>query len=539
MRKTRLAKITRGWTAGAAAVLLTGCVGANQPLLIDEEDPETPSRQSAAIVPTAGVVVLEYGLIPLAHPEPAEPPDPMLFGDFSDLRPRGGATPKGATSDRPWPQGIIPLRFDSDITSTQRNKLMQACRAWEATGVITCTVYSDQDYWLDVMKRDNDCYATRGYYVREDAPQKPYDDNVVNIGKSICWQTDAILIHEFGHAVGLAHEHQRSDRDAYIALIDENLASEHINGHGNYSYSFTVLSEVTSETAYDFQSIMHYPYCRHAKAPGLTTIVAKPGYASESGGNATCWHPDQGGPFGGYGLKGQTVTPTASDLEAVRLMYEREPEPPKPPCTPVSFGWPTGTDASHPWHFEWRDSNGKFALCDYVHGYAGYRANVEFCGDLYKPTVAFSASEIRVYNTDTSLRGRARPEGGDWTPWQYAVDDASWTLQNGIWIWTLPAGASGRWDFEWWAAGGQFNWGVRTSLCGYVPGTSTARSANLFTCSEVEEDTVSPPRVTVHPNKLILDATLATEGRLNSADVPIWELEWLPLAEAGGWRCED
>ena len=534
MLTTRWSKVAHRWTVLAAFALLTGCLEGNPQQSISEDTPDTPLRRSAAVLPTAGVVALPYGLIPLQQAEPEstpEQPSSRRSTDFSDVRPRGGAASRGATSYGPWPRGIIPLRYSPGISPAQRQRVMRACQAWQATGVITCTEHSTENYWLDIMSREADCYSSGGYSPPwRGAPQQRYTDNYINIGLAICWGTDAILIHEFGHSVGLSHEHQRPDRDRYITVQLGNVDPDDRD-------NFAIRTDAQTETAYDFQSIMHYPYCRRAREPGLTTIVANSGYENEGGGNATCWHPDQGGPFGGYGLRGQTVAPTADDLEAVRRMYEREPEPARPMCSTISFDWPASSDASRAWHFEWRDRS-EFALCDYVPGYFGYRANVESCSP-DKPTVAYNGTEIRIYNADSSLRGRARPEGGRWTPWQDAVDDASWSRRNGVWIWTVPMGASGRWDFEWEAIGGVFNWTTATSLCGYAPGSRSARSANLATCTSPAQVTVSPPRVNVHADKLTLNATLATEGRLRTSDQGGWDEGWLPLSDTGGWYCDE
>ncbi|MFE1907617.1 M12 family metallopeptidase [Streptomyces gardneri] len=65
------------------------------------------------------------------------------------------------------------------------------------------------------------------------------------------WCKTGSIIHEFGHAVGLWHEQSRADRDSYvkIALDPVKDSSRH---------NFAKRNDATFDTAYVFDSIMHY-----------------------------------------------------------------------------------------------------------------------------------------------------------------------------------------------------------------------------------------------------------------------------------------
>ncbi|MCA9426768.1 MAG: hypothetical protein KC994_16930, partial [Candidatus Omnitrophica bacterium] len=85
-----------------------------------------------------------------------------------------------------------------------------------------------------------------------------------------------VIIHEICHALGMIHEQNRSDRDSYVDIIEENLQEG-----PSVPYQFAIVT--TSDNAgteYDFGSIMHYGHNYFAKSPGLTTIQPLPAYTA-------------------------------------------------------------------------------------------------------------------------------------------------------------------------------------------------------------------------------------------------------------------
>ncbi|GFT80673.1 astacin-like metalloprotease toxin 1 [Nephila pilipes] len=108
----------------------------------------------------------------------------------------------------------------------------------------------------------NGCWSIIG---RNGGPQN------LSLGKGCNYV--GLVVHELGHAIGLFHEHQRSDRDNYIAVYKENVVSGQ-----EHNFVRTHPSMELIMTPYDYNSIMHYGNYAFSRVPGqLQTMVAKNG----------------------------------------------------------------------------------------------------------------------------------------------------------------------------------------------------------------------------------------------------------------------
>ncbi|XP_036384676.1 astacin-like metalloendopeptidase [Megalops cyprinoides] len=108
------------------------------------------------------------------------------------------------------------------------------------------------------------------------------------------------IAHELMHALGFNHEHVRTDRDAYITVLYENV----IEGRKN---NFSKRKGDTMGLQYDTESIMHYGE-RFFSRNGKPTIITKNGQAI-----------------------GQRTHLTKLDVQRVRKLYKCALVPPEVP----------------------------------------------------------------------------------------------------------------------------------------------------------------------------------------------------------------
>lgn len=146
-----------------------------------------------------------------------------------------------------WADGTIPYEFDASFNNQYQQKQMviEACKQWSKWGNIRCVPREQKDTrYLKITKSEPLCRADVGA-----GRQNETSERLLVLGGQ-CWSMKT-LIHEFGHVIGLIHEHQREDRDLYVSVDEPNVQSGRKSG-------FRILSGTTFRGTYDFDSIMHY-----------------------------------------------------------------------------------------------------------------------------------------------------------------------------------------------------------------------------------------------------------------------------------------
>ncbi len=126
---------------------------------------------------------------------------------------------------QPWPHATVAYHFGADLLSavgTKRqdclgylkwppsSQAFKACKAMDAwhwaTGVVFVADANRLDSLAILASHGDGTYATLGHLPL---------GNHMKIEKGATYGS---VLHEFGHALGLQHEHQRPDRDAYLTL---------------------------------------------------------------------------------------------------------------------------------------------------------------------------------------------------------------------------------------------------------------------------------------------------------------------------------
>lgn len=222
----------------------------------------------------------------------------VIYGPVSSLLSHSGSTrkEKRAFSGQPaWPNANVIYKYDSASTASKIKPLVDAAIGdWQtAAPWLRFSRQADSaaatNGVLTITSNDCDgCNANYGY--------NPNAPRFMNLGtNSACGDScgSPVALHEFGHVLGLYHEHQRPDRDAHVQYHCENLAPLCNNGKfmkintnccnnlegdccGHASdFNFIADNALDWSGPYDINSVMHYPGGLFSIA-GQNTLTSSP-----------------------------------------------------------------------------------------------------------------------------------------------------------------------------------------------------------------------------------------------------------------------
>jgi hypothetical protein len=137
-----------------------------------------------------------------------------------------------------WRAGIVAYTIDGDVA--RLDLINAAISGYEANTNVRF-----------VRRREHKDYVR----FRLDA-QSPFVSDSIGRGGgeqtiSISSASVASYYHEIGHALGLIHEQQRSDRDRFIIVHWDNIPEDR-------HHDFEMVEDSANSATYDFRSIMHY-----------------------------------------------------------------------------------------------------------------------------------------------------------------------------------------------------------------------------------------------------------------------------------------
>ena len=185
----------------------------------------------------------------------AEPPEGL---DYQTLMGSNGATPQppaslpalpGATTATgaiPWLNGTIPYVLPSSLSPANAAIFLAACQEWKDAAGITCQPRQNEPVYLTINPFAQACQSGVGSL-------DPMWPGVVTLDLGPgCWSFTTVL-HELGHAIGLEHEHQRTDRDSYL-----NIRNDLVQVGFRPNISALPGAAMRIGQPYDYLSIMHY-----------------------------------------------------------------------------------------------------------------------------------------------------------------------------------------------------------------------------------------------------------------------------------------
>jgi len=175
-----------------------------------------------------------------------------------------------------WPNGLVPIVFDSSVSTDTRRLFMKICREFSEFSDVLCTsnqsiINSRASHVLVTKDSNLSCgagFASLGYR----------GENVISgsyrlrfgTGNRRCSEEDLryVLTHEFLHILGFLHAHSHPKRDEHLIIYSENVPSNRLNNFRIYNDSLTPY-----DTDYDKDSIMHYAGTGFAKRDDRGSVL--------------------------------------------------------------------------------------------------------------------------------------------------------------------------------------------------------------------------------------------------------------------------
>lgn len=188
----------------------------------------------------------ETGTFPSIDPVPAIPPGAHLEG--GDMLVWDDDGTEAAPAGNFWSGGTVNYMFANNVTAANQTLMLAAMQQWENIADVNfvpglpANILSS---WLLIQDS-----AFNSSFVGPSGPGQ-----VVNIAS---WNTQMIIVHELGHALGTRHEQSRSDRNTYVTILWDNISTTACDGDCSHNFSIDSDTSYWRYSPYDYDSVMHY-----------------------------------------------------------------------------------------------------------------------------------------------------------------------------------------------------------------------------------------------------------------------------------------
>ncbi len=161
---------------------------------------------------------------------------------------------RGAFESNLWPNGVVPYVWGAGTTTARRQAMRRAMDNWEQAAKVHFLPRTGQTNYISIK----DDPGNWSYVGMQGGMQ---EIGIYN------WNVEYIMSHELGHCLGLVHEQSRTDRDAYVEIVADNISQTACSGNP-CNHNFAIAGTSTPFGAYDFESVMHYGPCAFSVCAG-------------------------------------------------------------------------------------------------------------------------------------------------------------------------------------------------------------------------------------------------------------------------------
>lgn len=168
----------------------------------------------------------------------------VMFGDIAiptGLQNADPCTSRGCL----WPKATdgnvyVPYRISNQFSQRERETIIRALRSFAESTCIRFTPLNGQEDFVDIQSLSG-CFSFIG---------RRGQGQTVSLNRQGC-VFHHIVQHELLHALGFNHEQTRSDRDAHVRILLQNVIA-------GMEHNFRKIQTRNLGTPYDYNSVMHY-----------------------------------------------------------------------------------------------------------------------------------------------------------------------------------------------------------------------------------------------------------------------------------------